>query len=90
MKGNKFNIGNIGITNGIMAYTAGWSCILAMASSILCLLICGYAFKNYFAAKNEIEDPVIKEEERYGLQGSSGIVKPVSTASRQNPDQSWI
>merc|ERR1711879_453297 len=48
LKGQSMNFGNFG-GKMIMAYTVGWSCILAMAASILCILVCGYAFKKYFS-----------------------------------------
>ena len=58
---------NFGGNMRIMAYTVGWSCILAMGASILCLLVCGYAFKKYFDAKNEASEPKMDYHEGHAL-----------------------
>lgn len=74
LKGNSFSNFSTGGGMSIMAYTVGWSCILAMISSILCLLVCGYAFKKYFDAKNEERDHGYAEGEdhQFKPQGSFG------------------
>ena len=63
-------MGGIGIPDrvGLMAYTVGWSLILGMIASILCLLVCGYAFKKYFDAKAEASEPKMDLEYNEGRQ----------------------
>ena len=70
LKGGSFAFG---ANMKIMAYTVGWSCILAMSSSILCILVCGYAFKKYFDAKNEAKEPKMEYQEAHALNRSEYI-----------------